>query len=67
MLRGEVLPLRWLPLEPLRAIVALACWARACASRRVEWRGHPFVLGEDSAITPLRTAPVEEPRRRISA
>jgi len=53
-IRGRALPLRYLALEPLRAIVIQLCWLRAAVSRRVEWRGHPFVLGADSVLLPVR-------------
>jgi ceramide glucosyltransferase len=52
-LRGHGLPLRHAPLELVRTLVVTLCWARAGASRRVAWRGHPFVLGADSTITPV--------------
>lgn len=51
-LRGGVLPLRYLPLELVRSALTLVCWARACASRRIVWRGHPFLLTRDSRISP---------------
>jgi len=45
---------RWYvaPLEILRSYLLFFCWLRACASRRVSWRGHDFVLGRDSVIVP---------------
>jgi ceramide glucosyltransferase len=43
---------RWIPLELLRSYVFFFCWLRACASRRVSWRGHDFELTRDSAIVP---------------
>jgi ceramide glucosyltransferase len=43
-------------LEPLRAYVAALCWIRSALSRRVEWRGHAFVLGEDSRLIPTSDA-----------
>jgi ceramide glucosyltransferase len=52
MVRGRPLAWHYAPLEIVRTFVALGCWARAFASRRIVWRGHEFVLGADSAITP---------------
>jgi ceramide glucosyltransferase len=52
MLRGRALAWYYAPLEVVRTFVAFACWARAFASRRIVWRGHPFLLGADSAIHP---------------
>jgi ceramide glucosyltransferase len=46
-------PWRVVLLEPLRAFVIQLCWLRAVVSRRIEWRGHPFLLGEDSTLQPL--------------
>ena len=41
----------WLaPLEIVRSYLLFLCWLRACASRRVRWRGHDLLLGPDSAI-----------------
>ncbi len=51
--RGHALPLHWWPLEIVRVFALVACWMRGWASRSVEWRGHPFVIGEDSKITPV--------------
>jgi ceramide glucosyltransferase len=49
---------RWLawwnaPLEIVRSYVLVLCWARACVSRRIAWRGHPFTLQSGSVIVPL--------------
>lgn len=46
--------------EPLRSLVALACWARACVSRRVEWRGNPFYIARGSEVIPVRAEAGEE-------
>jgi len=54
-IRGHALPLRYLALEPVRALALQLCWLRAVFSRRVDWRGHPFVLGKDSVLRPVRT------------
>jgi ceramide glucosyltransferase len=53
VLRGHGLSWRYIPLELVRSYVMLLCWARAWASRRVDWRGHVFVLGRGTVITPL--------------
>jgi ceramide glucosyltransferase len=52
-LRGR--PFGWwcAPLEVLRSYVATFCWLRAWGSRRIEWRGHPFLLHRGSLIVPL--------------
>lgn len=52
-IRGHALPLRYLLLEPIRALAVQVCWLRAVLSRRVEWRGNPFLLGRDSVLTPI--------------
>jgi len=52
LLRGHPLALRYLPIELLRSAAAFGCWVRAAVSRRVSWRGHPFVLGADSTLLP---------------
>jgi hypothetical protein len=52
LLRGRALRWYYAPLEVFRAFVVLFCWARACVSRRIDWRGHPFVVGRDSEISP---------------
>jgi ceramide glucosyltransferase len=51
--RGHALAWTWAPLELVRSLLVLVCWLRACLSRRVQWRGHPFRLGVDSTITPI--------------
>jgi ceramide glucosyltransferase len=43
------------PLELLRSLVLAACWASSVVSRRVEWRGHPFLVLRDSRIVPAPT------------
>lgn len=52
LIRGHALPWRYAPLEIVRAYLSLACWMSACTSRRIIWRGHPFVLNRGSAIAP---------------
>jgi ceramide glucosyltransferase len=67
LLRGRALAWWYAPLEIARSYVSLLCWASACVSRRISWRGHPFVLRRGSVIVPLATAPGgedESPARR---
>jgi len=52
VLRGRSPSWHWVPLELLRAYLCFFCWLRACASKRVSWRGHDFELARDSAIVP---------------
>lgn len=52
-IRGRPLPLRYAPLEIVRVFLILACWANAWRKRTVAWRGHEFVIGAGSVITPL--------------
>jgi len=56
-LRGNAGGFGWTAREFLRTALLLACWARACLSRRVAWRGHEFELLPGSRIVPY------EPRR----
>jgi hypothetical protein len=49
----------YVPLEVIRSYVAIFCWLRAWASRRIAWRGHPFVLQRGSAIVSLSTEETE--------
>ena len=51
-LRGTPPRWYWVPLEIVRSYLLFLCWLRACASRRVSWRGHDFVLARESAIVP---------------
>lgn len=50
--RGHGMAWRYTFLEVLRPLVVLACWASACASRTIVWRGHPLVLRRGSVISP---------------
>jgi ceramide glucosyltransferase len=52
VLRGSAPRWYWVPLEIVRSYLLFFCWLRACASRRVSWRGHDFELARDSAIVP---------------
>jgi ceramide glucosyltransferase len=55
LLRGHGMSWRYIPLELVRSYVMLLCWCRAWASRRVDWRGHLFVMGRGTAILPVAT------------
>ncbi len=55
-LRGSWLSPRYIPLELMRSYVTLFCWARACVSRRIEWRGHAFTMGKGTEIIPVAPA-----------
>jgi ceramide glucosyltransferase len=44
------------PLEIVRSYALILCWARACVSRRIAWRGHPFTLQAGSVIVPLQAS-----------
>jgi len=52
LLRTRPMALRFTLLEPVRAVLVQICWLRACVSRRVEWRGHPFYVEADSHLVP---------------
>jgi ceramide glucosyltransferase len=52
-IRGRRLAWWYAPLEIVRSYVVVLCWARACVSRRIAWRGHPFTLQAGSVIVPL--------------
>ena len=52
LLRGHALAWYWAPLEVLRTYLLFFCWMRACLSRRIQWRGHPFLVMRDSVIVP---------------
>jgi ceramide glucosyltransferase len=51
--RGRALAWWYAPLEVARSYLTLLCWLRACASRRIAWRGHPFALLRGSVIVPV--------------
>jgi ceramide glucosyltransferase len=52
LLRGRPLAWRYAPLEIVRTYLQLAFWAGALVSMRIQWRGHPFLLKQGSAIVP---------------
>ncbi len=67
-LRGSWLPPRYIPLELARSYVTLFCWARACLSRRIEWRGHAFTMGRGTEIVPVAAPSERSPgRARLAA
>lgn len=55
-LRGAWMSWRYVPLELVRSYVTLLCWMRACASRRIDWRGHAFVMKRGTVIVPAAEA-----------
>jgi ceramide glucosyltransferase len=55
--RGRGLPWWFAPLEVVRSYVIFGCWLSACVSRRIAWRGHPFILLPGSVIVPLPSGP----------
>lgn len=68
VLRGRWMAWRYLPLEVVRSYVVLLCWARACISRRIDWRGHAFTLRPGTVIVPVSEAPEQSPdRARLAA
>jgi ceramide glucosyltransferase len=67
ILRGRSLRWYWAPLELVRAYVLFFCWARACLSRRVSWRGHHFELARESAIVPAEPGILHRVRTLVGA
>jgi ceramide glucosyltransferase len=68
VLRGRWMAWRYLPLEVVRSYVLLLCWARACVSRRIDWRGHAFTLKRGTVIVPVADAAEQSPdRARLAA
>jgi ceramide glucosyltransferase len=51
-LRGHAMAWRHAPLEVVRTVLLFGCWLAACASMRIQWRGHPFLLTRGSVIVP---------------
>jgi len=64
--RGRGLPWKHAPLELVRTLVLFVCWLGAWASRRIAWRGHPFLIGADSSITPAPATRFEAWRKYIA-
>ena len=68
LLRGQWLPWRYVPLELVRSGIMAFCWLRACASRRIDWRGHTFTMRRGTVIVPLGALPERTPSRaRVAA
>ncbi len=55
-LRGAALPLRYAHVELARPYIMFAIWLIACVSKRVNWRGHAFDLGENTLLVPRRAS-----------
>src|SRR5260370_26004651 len=53
LVRGNGFAWWYAPLELVRSYVALFCWLRAWVSRRIAWRGHPFLLQRGRGIVPV--------------
>ncbi len=64
LLRGRAVAWWHGPLEIVRSVLALICWIRACASRKISWRGHPFWLLRGSAILPVASPTAGSPTRQ---
>jgi ceramide glucosyltransferase len=62
-LRGSWMSPRYIPLELLRSYVNMFCWARACVSRRIAWRGHAFTMRRGTEIVPVAAASERSPGR----
>ena len=62
VLRGRWLGWWYMPLEVARSYLAFFCWLRACGSRRIEWRGHTFLLTRGSVIVRAPVAPERSAR-----
>ena len=54
LLRGHAMRWYYAPLEIVRTGLVVLCWLRACASRRIRWRGHDFLVLRESRIVPAR-------------
>ncbi|MGA3123926.1 MAG: glycosyltransferase [Polyangiaceae bacterium] len=63
LLRGRAVAWWHGPLEIVRSVLALICWIRACASRKISWRGHPFWLLRGSEILPVPSRTAGSPTR----
>jgi ceramide glucosyltransferase len=67
-LRGSKMAWYYAPLEVVRSCIAVLCWVRGCVSRRITWRGHPFLVLRGSAIVPAPAAAHgSDPRARLAA
>jgi ceramide glucosyltransferase len=56
ILRGHGMRWYYAPLEIVRTGLMVFCWLRACASRRIRWRGHDFMVLRESRIVPARSS-----------
>ena len=65
LLRGRSLAWYWVPLEIVRTYLIAWCWLCACVSRRIDWRGHPFLILKGTRLVPAR--PSLRPRARALA
>ena len=65
LLRGRALSWRYAPLEVMRTFLLLGCWAAACGSMRIQWRGHPFLLKRGSVIVPAPPSVWASVRARV--
>ncbi len=57
LIRGYRAPWWYAPLEITRSYVGFACWVRANFTRRIAWRGHPFLLRRGSFIVAITEEP----------
>jgi hypothetical protein len=68
LLRGTTALWYHAPLEIVRSFLNVLCWARACVSRRITWRGHAFVVQRGSTIVPATAhAHGSDSRARLAA
>ncbi len=62
-LRGSYPKLRHLALSPLKDLFLLPVWCDALVNRRVQWRGHRFLVGRYTRLRLARTS--RTVRRRV--
>ena len=62
-LRGSFPKLRHLALSPLKDLFLLPVWCDALVNRRVQWRGHRFLVGRYTRLRLARTS--RTVRRRV--
>jgi ceramide glucosyltransferase len=67
LLRGHGLAWKHAPLEIVRTVLLFGCWLAACASTRIQWRGHPFFLRRGSVIVPATAEVWRSPLRDTRA
>ena len=56
LLRGVPLPLRFLPVIPLKDCYIFGCWFLALFVREANWRGRRYRFGPDGRLEPLEPA-----------